>query len=204
MHDFHVSTSTFTKVPDSLECFSLFKGKEEQHLKAAIETLILILAFGLTSCSRPHQSSTLILIVRHAEKASEADDSPLTETGEKRAQVLIRVAEEAGTNAIYTSQYKRSHDTAKPLSDRLGIAVTEMPVNLQSPGDYGKKLAKDILEKHSGQTVIVIGHGNTIAATIEGLTGRAAPIGEVAYGDLFSVTVSPSGEAKVIKAQYGF
>lgn len=157
----------------------------------------------MISCNRPQQGSTLVLIVRHAEKASDADDSPLTEVGEKRAQALIRVVEDAGVNAIYTSQFKRNHDTAKPLSDRLGVSVTEMPVNLQTPGDYGKMLAKDILEKHSGQTVVVIGHGNTVASTIEGLTGRAAAIGEVAYGDIFSVTISPSGEAKVIKAQYG-
>ena len=169
-----------------------------------MKTLLLLLALCLASCSSPRQGSTIVLIVRHAEKASEADDSPLTEVGEKRAQALIHVVENAGVTAIYTSQFKRSHDTAKPLSDRFGIAMTELPVNLQNPGDYGKRLAKDILEKRAGQTVVVIGHGNTIAATIEGLTGRAAPIGDIAYGDLFSVTVSPSGEAKVIKAQYGF
>jgi broad specificity phosphatase PhoE len=176
-------------------------------LKVATKILILLIVFGLLSCNRPQQTSTqastTVLIVRHAEKASDADDSPLTEVGEKRAQALVRVAEDAGASAIYTSQFKRNHDTAKPLAARLGIAVTELPVNLQTPGDYGKQLARDILEKHAGQTVVVIGHGNTIAATIEGLTRRAAPIGDVAYGDLYVVTVSPSGEARVIKAQYG-
>jgi broad specificity phosphatase PhoE len=172
-------------------------------LKAAIKILISLLAFSFVSCSRPPQNPTTVLIVRHAEKASDADDSPLTEVGEKRAQALIRVVEDAGVNAIYTSQFKRSHETAKPLADRLGVTVTELSVNLQSPGDYGKRLAKDILEKHAGQTVLVIGHGNTIAATIEGLTGRPTQLGDVAYGDLFSVTISPSGEAKLVKAQYG-
>jgi 2,3-bisphosphoglycerate-dependent phosphoglycerate mutase len=187
-----------------------FKGQandsrsEEQQLKAITKLLILLLAFLALSCSRPQQNSTTVLIIRHAEKASDADDSPLTEAGEKRAQALIRVTEDAGVKAIYTSQFKRNHDTAKPLSERLGVSVTELPVDLQSPGDYGKRLAKDILEKHSGQTVLVIGHGNTIAATIEGLTGRSPQIGEIAYGDFFTVIISPSGEAKVIKAQYGF
>ncbi len=157
----------------------------------------------MVSCNRPHPGPTLVLLVRHAEKASDAEDSPLTDVGAKRAQALIRIVEDAGVKAIYTSQFKRNHDTARPLSERLGVAVTEMPVNLQNPGDYGKVLAKDILEKRSGQTVVVIGHANTIASTIEGLTGRAIQIGEVAYGDFFSVSISPSGEAKVIKAQYG-
>jgi len=173
-------------------------------MKSVKVLLVLLFALGLISCSRPQPGSTTVLIVRHAEKASDAEDSPLTEDGVKRSQVLVRVAEEAGVNAIYSSQFKRNRETAKPLSERLGLSVTEFPVNLQNPGDYGKRLAQDILEKHSGQTVLVIGHGNTIAATIEGLTGRPAPIGDVQYGDLFIVTVPPSGAAKVIKGQYGF
>ena len=172
-------------------------------MKSATKVLLLLLAVGIISCSRPQQGSTTIILVRHAEKASEADDSPLTEEGVRRSQALVRVAEDAGVSAIYTSQFKRSHDTAKPLSDRVGVPVTEMPVNLQSPGDYGKALAKDILDKHSGQTVVVIGHGNTIAATVEGLAGRAVSVGEIQYGDLFVVTIPPTGAARVLKAQYG-
>ena len=143
------------------------------------------------------------MITRHAEKASDAEDSPLSEAGVQRAQALVRVVEDAGVSAIYSTQFKRNHDTVQPLSHRLGVSITELPVNLQSPGDYGKMLARDIMEKHSGRTVMVAGHGNTIASTIEGLTGRAAPVGDVQYGDLFIVTVPPSGAAKVIKAQYG-
>lgn len=173
-------------------------------MKRAIAGLALLLALGVVSCQRPQPNSTIVLIVRHAEKASDAEDSPLTEAGVQRAQALVRVAEDAGVSAIYTTQFKRSRDTAQPLSDRLGVAVTEAPVNLTAPGDYGKALARGILEKHSGQAVMVIGHGNTIASIIEGLSGRAASIGEIKYHDLFVVTVSPSGPANVIKAQYGF
>lgn len=173
-------------------------------MKVATKVLILLLACGLMSCSpTQQQGSTVVLIVRHAEKASDAEDSPLTEAGAQRAQALVRVAEDAGVSAIYSSQFKRNRDTAKPLSDRLGIAVTEMPVNLQTPGDYGKTLAGDILQKHAGQTVMLVGHGNTISSTIEGLTGRASQVESPAYGDLFIVIVPPSGAAKVLKAQYG-
>ena len=173
-------------------------------MKIITTVLIVLLAVGMISCGRAQQSSTTVLIVRHAEKASDAEDSPLTEAGVRRTQALVRVAEDAGVSAIYSSQFKRNRDTAKPLSDRLGLSVTERPVDLQSPGDYGRVLAKDILEKHAGNTVVVIGHGNTIAATIEGLTGRAAPVGDIQYGDLFIVTVAPPGANKLVKAQYGF
>ncbi|MBD0370928.1 MAG: histidine phosphatase family protein [Pyrinomonadaceae bacterium] len=172
-------------------------------MKPAKTFLLLLLAVALISCARPQPSPTTILLVRHAEKASDAEDSPLTDEGVRRSQALVRVVEDAGVSAIYSSQFKRNRDTAKPLSDRLGVAVTEMPVNLQNSGDYGRVLAKDILDKHAGQTVVVIGHANTIAATIEGLTGRSASLGDIQYSDLFIVTVYPTGTAKVLKAQYG-
>ena len=117
-------------------------------MKAARNVLILLLALGIISCSRPQQSSTIVLITRHAEKASDAEDSPLSEAGVQRAQALVRVVEDAGVSAIYSTQFKRNHDTVQPLSHRLGVSITELPVNLQSPGDYGKMVARDIMEKH--------------------------------------------------------
>jgi broad specificity phosphatase PhoE len=172
-------------------------------VKTARYILIVLIALVIISCGRTQPGSTTILIVRHAEKASDAEDSPLTEDGVKRSQSLVKVAADAGVSAIYTTQFKRNLETARPLSERLGIPITEVPVNLQSPGDYGKALAKTILEKHSGQTVLVVGHGNTIGSIVSGLIGRDAGFGDIQYSDLFIVTVPPSGTAKVIRAQYG-
>jgi broad specificity phosphatase PhoE len=171
--------------------------------KAAAYVLILLFALGAASCDRAPEAATTVLVVRHAEKASDADDSPLTEAGARRAEALARAAEGAGVQAIYSSQFKRNLDTARPLSERSGLSVTQMPVNLQNPGDYGRSLARDILEKHAGQTVVVVGHANTVAATVEGLTGRPAPPGDIQYADLFVVVVPREGAAKLIKAQYG-
>jgi 2,3-bisphosphoglycerate-dependent phosphoglycerate mutase len=172
-------------------------------VKRASYILVVVVALATTSCNRAQPGPTTILLVRHAEKASDAEDSPLTEAGTERAQALIGVAGAANVTAIYTTQFKRNKETARPLSERLGVAPTEVPVNLQNPGDYGKTLAKNIMERHAGQTVLVIGHGNTIASIVEGLTGRPAPLGDIQYSDLFIVTVPASGPAGVIKAQYG-
>lgn len=173
-------------------------------MKRAVTLLILLLlATSLVACSRTQTGSTTVLLVRHAEKASDADDSPLTETGTERARALLQVAGDAGVSAIYSTQFKRNRDTVQPLAERLKLAVTEMPVNLQSPGDYGKRLAKEILEKHPGQTILVVGHSNTIGSILEGLSGRAVPMDGVEYQDLFIVTIHPDGAAGIIKAQYG-
>lgn len=172
-------------------------------MKTTASILLLLLAFGAAACSRPQPGPTTVLIVRHAEKASDAEDSPLNEAGLRRAQALVRVAEEAGVQAIYSSQFLRNRDTARPLAERSGVAVTQRPVNLQNPGDYGQALAREIREKHAGQTVVVVGHANTVAATVEGLTGRPAGLGDIQYGDLYVVTVPAAGAARLVRAQYG-
>ena len=170
--------------------------------KATASVLITLLAFGLVSCGRAPAGATTVIVVRHAEKASDADDSPLTEVGTRRAEALARVSEGAGVHAVYSSQFKRNLDTAAPVARRFGVGVTQMPVNLQSPGDYGQTLARDILEKHAGRTVVVVGHANTVGSTVEALTKRPAQLGDIQYTDLFVVVVTPEGEAKLIRAQY--
>ena len=173
--------------------------------KSAAAVFVILLA--LVSCGnppQPAQPSTIVLLVRHAEKASDAEDSPLTEAGAQRAQALVRVAEGSGVSAIYSTQFKRNRDTARPLSDQLKLAVTELPIpDLQNPGDYGKTLARTVLEKHAGQTVLVVGHSNTIPLVLEALTGQPSPVKGAEYSDLFIVTVPPSGAARLIRAQYG-
>jgi broad specificity phosphatase PhoE len=84
------------------------------------------------------------------------------------------------------------------------VAVTELPVNLSDPGDYGKRLATDILEKYAGQTVVVVSHQNTIPAIVEGLTGRSGtPLGDAEYDRLTIVTISPGGTAHQMVVRYG-
>ena len=173
-------------------------------MKRAVIFLVFMLALGISACKSTEQrGTTTVLIVRHAEKASDAEDSPLTEAGMRRAQALVRVAEEAGVSAIYSTQFKRNRDTAQPLASRLGVAVTEVPVNLQNPGDHGKLLAGEIMAKHPGAAVVVIGHSNTIPSIVEALSGRAVSFNSVEYQELFIITIPPTGPARVIKAQYG-
>jgi broad specificity phosphatase PhoE len=172
-------------------------------MKKVLKIFPLLLVLAIISCNRTQPGTTVVLIVRHAEKATDAEDSPLTDAGTARAQALVSVAENAGVNGIYTTQFRRNHDTAKPISERTNAAVTEMPVDLQNPGDYGKRLASDILEKHRGQTILVVGHSNTVPLIIDALTGRTGSVSDVAYHDLFIVTIPPSGQTSLIKAEYG-
>jgi broad specificity phosphatase PhoE len=168
------------------------------HLCVAALTLVAC------SCAAPPAAPTTVLVVRHAEKASGGDNPPLTEAGASRAEALAGVAREAGVRAIYSSQFIRNVETVRPLSEAAGVPVTQMEVSLQEPGDYGKRLADEILAKHAGETVVVVSHLNTIPAIVEALSGRPiAPLNDVEYANLFVVVVPRDGEPRVVRAQYG-
>jgi broad specificity phosphatase PhoE len=173
-------------------------------MRRTITTLILLALAGVAACDRPAPTPTTVLVVRHAEKADTSYDPPLAEAGARRAQALVPVAQEAGVGAIYSSQFVRNRETVRPLAERVGVPITEMEVNIDEPGDYGQRVARDVLAKHRGKTVVVVSHLNTIPAILEGLTGQpVAPLDNAQYANLWVVIVPPDGKPCVVRAQYG-
>jgi len=143
---------------------------------------------------------TTIILIRHAEKIIDPNnnDVDLSPAGQARAQELARMFADAGINAIYATQYKRTQQTVKPLADKLGLSVTV--VNAKSTAD----LLTQIRANHSGQTVFIAGHNNTVPEIITALGGPQYPIiPESEYDNLYIVTVYRTGKAKVVKMKYG-
>ena len=171
--------------------------------------VVLAFIICLAGQSYAQQSPpTIVLVLRHAEKASAGSDNPdpaLSDAGLKRAQELIRVAEDAGVNAIYTTQFKRTRETAQPLAARLGVPINTVEVNKQNMAEHPSALAREILSKHKGQTVAVIGHSNTVPLIVEALGGKKPPAIDDAteFDHLFIVIINKPGDVKTIRARYG-
>ena len=143
---------------------------------------------------------TTVIIVRHAEKVIDPNnpDVDLSPAGQARAQEIARVLSDAGINAIYATQYKRTQQTVKPLADKLGL--TPVIVNSRNTGD----LLGQIRAQRSGQTVFIAGHNNTVPEIIAALGGPQYPaIPESQYDNLYIVTVYRTGKARVVKMKYG-
>src|SRR6266581_1418541 len=143
---------------------------------------------------------TTVILVRHAEKIIDPNnaDPDLSAAGQARAQEIARMFGDAGVNAIYATQYKRTQQTVKPLADKIGVPVTIM--NSKSTGD----LLAQIRAQHSGQTIFIAGHNNTVPEIIAALGGPQYPIiPESEHDNLFIVTVYRTGKAKVVKLKYG-
>jgi broad specificity phosphatase PhoE len=143
---------------------------------------------------------TTVILVRHAEKKLEPNnpDPDLTPDGLARAQEIARVFGNAGINTIFATQYKRTQQTVKPLSDRTGVPVTILDSN------QSDELVKRIQTSLSGQTIFISGHNNTVPAIASALSGETFQnIPDTEYDNLFIVTVYRFGKAKVLKLKYG-
>jgi broad specificity phosphatase PhoE len=136
--------------------------------------------------------------VRHAEKAATpSDDPPLNEAGLRRAEDLAHVLASTGVNAIYTSQYQRTRQTAEPTAKLLNLPITQLD------GADPEACAARIRDEHRGETVLVVGHSNTIPAIISGLGAKVPTIPDSDYDNLYVVHLPADGPATVISLQYG-
>ena len=142
---------------------------------------------------------TTVILVRHAEKASQDEDPPLSDAGSARARELARVMAVTPIDAIYTTQYVRTRQTALPLAEGKGIEATTFP----AAKGYAAAMAAHIRSKHEGQTVVVVGHSNSTADVARALGASNVPtIEESQFDYLFVVTLAGDDEQLTI-LRYG-
>jgi broad specificity phosphatase PhoE len=139
--------------------------------------IALVLLCGLLVSTAAAQSS--IFIVRHAEKG-QGDDPDLSEAGRARAESLAHLLKDAAISTIYTSEVKRTKQTAAPLARILHLEPITIPAK-----DRDTLIAK--LKAASGN-VLVVGHSNTVPDLIKSL-GITTPvtIADNDYDNLFIV-----------------
>ena len=162
----------------------------------------LLVTFTSATPGRGQSAPTTVILVRHADRADQpAGDPPLTSAGRERARDLAMALRDAGVQAIVTTQFGRTKATAEPLARLIGLVPEVIP---DTGSRHARDVARAILEKHAGETVLVVGHGHTVPAIIAELGARRpAPICETVYDNLYVVTVPERGPPRVIRLRYG-
>ena len=145
---------------------------------------LLICAFALANAASA--KPPVIFLVRHAERAAISgpvpSDTGLSRQGKARAQDLAQALKDAQITAIYTSEYKRTKETAEPLALSLGIR----PEVAQSD-DFRTLIAK--LKALRGNA-LVVGHSNTLPQIINALRASSrVTVAETEYDNLFMVVM---------------
>jgi len=150
------------------------------------------------------QATTTIVFVRHAEKALEpADDPGLSEAGQRRVAELTRQLVDAdvvaGIDAVYSTPFRRTQETAQPIADAL-----DLPVNTYDPSDT-EEVLDTILRNHKGKIVLVVGHSNTVPVLIAnlGASKKVPAIHESEYDNIYIISIPWFGKTKTIRLRFG-
>src|SRR6476646_9883537 len=144
--------------------------------------LIIIAAILLFTLSTAAASS-IIFVVRHAEKAADGNDPDLSAAGQQRAEGFARILKDAELNAIATTEFNRTQETAAPTAKATKISPTVVPAN-----DIPAMAEK--LRPLKGNA-LVVAHGNTIPDLVKAL-GIEVPITipEDDYSELFVILIA--------------
>lgn len=144
-----------------------------------------ILLAWLTLASTAAALDNVVVLVRHAEKVDDSRDAELSETGRARADVLAALLKDMKIDTIYSSDYIRTRDTARPLAEALGLEL-----ELYNPGDLEVLATK--LRAAEGR-ILVVGHSNTTPRLV-GLIG-GEPGTDIAHDeyDRLYIVVAGSG-----------
>jgi len=171
---------------------------------------ILFCAQACTVASLPHVSpvsttATTVIVVRHAEKSTDDPRDPsLSKAGQERTSALSAVLRDAGVTDIYTTQYKRTRQTAEPFAHQFGITIAERPANAANSATYADDLAREILTRSAGKAVLVVGHSNTVPDIVRSLSGKSVPaITDGDYDRIFIVVIPASGSPRLVQTRFG-
>ena len=161
-----------------------------------------IILFAIIFCafinSQQAQTTTYYLI-RHAEKdrTDATNQNPnLNEDGLKRADKWATYFKNIPLDAVYSTNYNRTQQTAKPTAaDKNLIVLSYNPRELYS-SDFQK-------ETH-GKTVLIVGHSNTTPAFVNAILGekKYEDMRDDDNGSLYIVTIiNDSKSAEIIKVE---
>lgn len=163
--------------------------------------VIALLAFMLSACAaapRPSGTDITFVVVRHAEKRmDDGSDPSLSTAGQQRAAALAeRLAQPVV--AIYSTQYRRTQETALPAAQKHGLTITNYDPS-QPVGEF----AHGLRQRHSSGTVLVVGHSNTVPGlTAELCNCEVPPLTEQDYDQLFIVRMDCAGRAELKQERY--
>lgn len=130
-------------------------------------TLVIYCCFGLCSPTDTNNTeTTTYYFIRHAEKVKNTDtkDPELLPKGLERAEQWATTFKQIPLDAVYSTDYRRTINTALPTASSKGLTITKYhPTKI----DYNA-----FLKDTKGKNVLVVGHSNTIPAFVNRIIGK--------------------------------
>lgn len=134
-------------------------------MKLRILSFLLLAVFAFESCKE--QNTTTYYLIRHAEKdrTDSLNRNPnLNEQGLERAKKWADYFKNIELDAVYSTNYNRTLQTASPTAESKGLKV-----QLYNP----RKMYDSIFQSETtGKTVLVVGHSNTTPVFANKILGK--------------------------------
>jgi broad specificity phosphatase PhoE len=146
--------------------------------------------------------TTVVVLVRHAERASGTTGDPdLSPAGERRAALLGRFLADAlpgrPVDHLYAADSRRAQQTAASVANQF-----KLPINLLASSDWAG-LANRIRRDHRGQTVVVVGYASTMPGLLNQLSASHHAVEPDDYGSVYVVVIPSPGQPRTVRLRYG-
>ncbi len=167
--------------------------------------LLLLLGFVAIAMAAVDRATadTLVLLVRHAEKAGPTGDVALAAAGEDRARALLAVARDAGISGVITTQFQRTRQTGAAVAQAFGI-TPDVVTFTTDVNEHARQIAALVREHYVGRSVLIVGHSNTVPAIVDALDGPAlSRLCESQFDRLFVLVLGEGSPTRLVQSRYG-
>jgi len=181
------------------------KDRKRRRRRRRLQVLVIYTAIAIgLAWFFESQATTTIIFVRHAEQTSHEETDPsLNDAGRQRVAELTRQLVDAdvvaGIDAVYSTPFKRSQETAQPIADAL-----DLPINSYDAADT-ETVLETILKNHKGKIILVVGHSNTVPVLIAnlGASKNVPPIAQNEFDNIYIISIPWFGKTKTIRLRFG-
>lgn len=176
-------------------------------MKISCQSFYLSLLFSFLFLSQLNaqglSEQTTIILLRHAEKDTSNPGSTMMQAnpelslkGKQRAEKLLEILKQYSFDCIFSTNFNRTRNTVLPIAKRLNKEIILYdPKNQQVFADKLKSLKR--------QTILVVGHSNTIPTLVNLLIGQPKypNLADDEYDKIWILTFE-AGKIKETQIQY--
>ena len=182
------------------------KDRRRRRRRRRIQAIVIYTAIAVgLAWFFESQATTTMIFVRHAERAGpSAEDPGLTPAGQRRAAELARQLVDAdvvaGIDAIYSTPFRRTKETAQAIAEKLNL-----PINIYDPTGDDEAVVDQMVKAHKGKIILIVGHSNTLPTLIAalGASKKVPPIAEMEYDNIYIISIPWFGKTKTIRLRFG-
>jgi len=170
--------------------------------RAGARTTLVLLALLLAATLPLSAQASLVILVRHAEKAAGGDDPGLTMEGWARAEALVKALSCVKLDGVITTRYQRTRLTAAPVVKAQKLEPVEVAASRDLTA-HAAEVASLVNAMPAGSAVLIVGHSNTLGPIIAALGGPVIPeLCDGQYDGLFFLDRGGTAP-RLVRGHYG-